>query len=171
MKTPGSNVTHDCHYPVAWCLQTAWQYLKTWYRSLLSDPSQFSAHHIRSFRLSVIHRMIRSLRTLLHISRKIPGQNPHFVPTLSNLLSIKHPNPLFIKTNRLRLDDRDFEPHRGKLLLSSPVTSIRAMGPTQSPVGRYGNVKRPGRKVHHSLPSNTKVKNVRSYISTPPIRL
>jgi len=53
--------------------------------ALLSDPSQFSAHHIRSVGLSVNHRMIRNLRTLLHLWRKIPGQNPDFVPTLSNL--------------------------------------------------------------------------------------
>lgn len=65
----------------------------------------------------------------------------------------------------------NFDQDGGKRFLSSPVTSIAAVGPSKFLVGRYGNpfpdVKRPGRKVHHSLPPSTEVKHQRSYTSSP----
>jgi hypothetical protein len=94
---------------------------KTVSQDTLSDLSEFSAHHIRSFRLSVNHRIIQSPRTLLHLSKKIPGQNPDCVLTLSNLLSIKHPYPIFGMTTRLRLDDTNFDHDKDKRLLFPTV--------------------------------------------------
>jgi len=51
------------------------------------------------------------------------------------------------------------------------VTSTAPVGLTKFVVGMYGipfpDVKRPERKVHHSLPSSTEVKHQRSYTSSP----
>jgi hypothetical protein len=74
------------------------------------------------------------------------------------------------------LDDRGFESHQGLGIFLFTTASRPALGLTQSPIEWVPGVvslgvKRSGREADYSPPSSAEVKNVWSYISTPPIRL
>jgi hypothetical protein len=74
------------------------------------------------------------------------------------------------------LDDRWFESWHGLGIFLFPTAFRPALRPTQSPIQWVSGalslgVKQPGREADHSPPSSPAVKNVRSYTSTPPIRL
>jgi hypothetical protein len=74
------------------------------------------------------------------------------------------------------MDDRLFESRQGPGIFLFTTTSRPALGPTQILIqwvpGSFSlGVKRPGCEADHSPQSSAKVKNARSYASTPPIRL
>jgi hypothetical protein len=88
-----------------------------------------------------------------------------------------HPSPLFnrnsIKTAPYVVSSHlGFESRRGLGIFLFTTASRTALGTTQPPIqwvpGALSlGVKRPGREVDNSLPSNAKIKNAWSYTSTP----
>jgi hypothetical protein len=74
------------------------------------------------------------------------------------------------------MDDRVFESRQEPGIFLLTTASRPALEPTQPPIQRYqvlggGGVQLPGHEADHIPPSSAGVKNMWSYISTPPIRL